>query len=189
MRIVGGRHRGRRLATPEGRDIRPTADRAREALFNLLAHGPYAGDAGPMPTGVDVLDAFAGTGALGFEALSRGAAHVTFLEQDAAAVRLIKENAATLKETAAVTVLQRDATQPGPAPRPHGLALLDAPYRSGLTAPALTALAADGWLAGGAVVVVELGKNEELDVPGGFTPADDRRYGAARMILLRYEPV
>lgn len=186
MRIVGGRHRGRRLVTPEGRDIRPTADRAREALFNLLAHGPYASDAGPMPTGVDVLDAFAGTGALGFEALSRGAAHVTFLEQDAAAVRLIKQNTATLAESANVSVLQRDATQPGPATRPHGLALLDAPYRSGLTAPALTALAADGWLAEDAIVVVELGKNEELDTTASFTLADDRRYGAARMVLLRY---
>ncbi len=188
MRIVGGRHRGRRLSAPEGRNIRPTADRAREAVFNLLAHGPYAGDAGPMPAGVDVLDAFAGTGALGFEALSRGAAHVTFLEQDAAAVRLIKQNAATLGETPNVSVLQRDATQPGPATRPHGLALLDAPYRSDLTVPALTALAADGWLAAEAVVVVELGKDEELDVPAGFTPVDDRRYGAARMLLLEYQP-
>lgn len=189
MRIVGGRHRGRRLATPEGRDIRPTADRAREALFNLLAHGPYAGDAGPMPMGVDVLDAFAGTGALGFEALSRGAGHVSFLEQDAAAVRLIKQNAAALDETAHVSVLRRDAVHPGPAPRPHGLALLDAPYRGGLTAPALTALAADGWLAADAVVVVELGKNEALAPPADFTPVDDRRYGAARMVLLRYQPV
>jgi 16S rRNA (guanine966-N2)-methyltransferase len=185
MRIVGGRHRGRRLQGPEGRQLRPTSDRAREALFNLLAHGPYASPAGPMPAEVAVLDVFAGSGALGLEAASRGARHVTFLENSAAAVALIRRNAAGMADADESTICRLDATRPGPAPRAHGLVLMDPPYGAGLWAPALAALTADGWLTDDAVVVVELAKDEAFDAPEGFQIADVRRYGAARLLILR----
>lgn len=185
MRIVGGRFRGRRLETPRGGEIRPTSDRARQALFNLLAHGPYGGPGGPMPVGRAVLDVFAGTGALGLEALSRGARHVQFIESDREARRLVRRNAAALADEAEVTVSALDATRPGPAPRAYDLILMDPPYGSGLAASALKALLAEGWLARDAVVVVELGKAEDFEVPAGFDLVDQRRYGAACLHILR----
>lgn len=185
MRIVGGRHRGRRLQGPEGRALRPTSDRAREALFNLLAHGPYGSEAGPMPVEAAVLDVFAGSGALGLEALSRGARHATFLENSAAALALIRHNAAGMADADEISIRRRDATRPGPAPRAHGLVLMDPPYRSGLWEPALRALSEQGWLADGAFVVVELAKDEPFEAPVGFRCIDERRYGAARLVILQ----
>lgn len=184
MRIAGGRYKGRRLEAPAGRQIRPTSDRARQALFNLLAHGPYGEPAEPMPQGRAVLDVFAGTGALGLEALSRGAGHVAFIESSPEALRLIRHNAG-FADPADVAIRPLDATRPGPAPRTFDLVLMDPPYRSGLAAPTLAALAAQGWLAPEAVVVVELGKGESLEAPEGFTVVDERRYGAARLFILR----
>lgn len=187
MRIVGGRHRGRRLAAPRDRRIRPTLDRARQALFDLLAHGPYGGPEGPMPIGRAVLDAFAGTGALGLEALSRGAARVRFLDTDADALALVRRNAGFAAPDE-VEVERRDATRPGPAPEAFDLVLLDPPYRSGLAGPALAALAAAGWLAPDAIAVIELATAEPFEPPAGFALADQRRYGAARLVILRRLP-
>jgi 16S rRNA (guanine966-N2)-methyltransferase len=180
MRIVGGRHRGRALATPEGRDVRPTSDRLREAVFNILAHGTPS-----LPDGARVLDLFAGTGALGLEALSRGAAHVTFVEEDTRAVALIRRNLAALGETVRADLVARDARRLGRAPAPADLAFLDPPYRQDLAAPALAALAAGGWLAPGARVVVELARDEPFVAPVGFTPEDERAYGKSRVVFLR----
>lgn len=185
MRIVGGRHRGRRLAAPADARVRPTADRTRQALFDLLAHGPYGTDDGPAPRGQAVLDAFAGTGALGLEALSRGARHVTFIDDDREALRLVELNARPLARSGEVAVLRRDATRPGPAPAAYDLLLMDPPYGSGLAAPALLALAAGGWLAPDAVAVVELSHDEPFSPPAGFVLVDDRRYGAARLAILK----
>jgi len=185
MRIVGGRHRGRRLVGPADRRIRPTADRARQALFDLLAHGPYGTEKGPAPRGQAVLDAFAGSGALGLEALSRGARQVTFLETDREALRLIVRNAASIARAGEIAVLNRDATQPGRAPLAHDLALLDPPYGSGLAASALAALAAAGWLTADAIAVTELGRDEAFEPPAGFAAVDERGYGAARLVILR----
>ena len=189
MRIVGGRHRGRALEAPPGRDVRPTADRAREALFNLLLHGDFGGAAAPL-IGARVLDAFAGSGALGLEALSRGAVFLTCLETAAAACQAIAANAASLGETSRVAVRRADATRPPPAPAdpavaPCDLVLLDPPYGSGLAAPALQALAAAGWIAPGALVVVESGTRDELALPPGFVECDRRRYGKAVLSFLR----
>jgi 16S rRNA (guanine966-N2)-methyltransferase len=186
MRIVAGRHRGRRIEAPAGFEVRPTADRTREALFNILEHGRFtAHGTSPLP-GARVLDAFAGSGALGFEALSRGAAHATFMDDNAVARRAIRANARALGETGSVSIIQGDATHPPTAGAPCNLIFLDAPYRSGLGAPALTALAARGWIAEGAICVVETGANEPFEPPAGFTPVDERRYGKAKLILLRY---
>jgi len=185
LRIVAGRHRGRTIAAPEGQTTRPTSSRARESLFNILAHADWREDGTSPLTGARVLDVFAGSGALGLEALSRGASHATFFDNDATAVRLIGENLRKLGETAAGKVVRADATRPPPAREPCDLVFLDPPYRSDLTAPALAALAAAGWLAPGAIVTVELAHNEDFVPPPGFTALDERRYGAAKIVFLR----
>jgi 16S rRNA (guanine966-N2)-methyltransferase len=185
LRIVGGKHRGRALAAPEGKDVRPTASRAREALFNILAHASWKGDGTSPLIDARVLDAFAGSGALGLEALSRGAAHATFLDKDAAAIKLIGANVAKLGETGAAKVVRADATRPPPAREACDLVFLDPPYRSGQAAAALEALAASGWVAPGAIVTVELAHNEDIVPPTGFEAIDERRYGAAKIVILR----
>lgn len=183
MRIVGGAFRGRRIEAPEGRDIRPTSDRAREAVFNILVHG-FDVDWEEMA----VIDVFAGTGAMGLEALSRGAAHATFIDQDPAAIRCIRQNAGAAGAARAVNILKLDATKLPPPPlvtqAPCGLAFLDAPYGSGLTGPALIGLAARGWIGPGSLCIVEIGAKEVFKAPDGFEAVDERRYGAARVLFL-----
>lgn len=187
MRIIGGARRGAKLEAPEGSELRPTADRVREAVFNILIHGIEGGEVEEAV----VLDLFAGTGAMGLEALSRGAAHVTFVENDEAALRILRANVRKLDGGAATTVLRHDATRLGRPPlaaqTPARLAFLDPPYRSGLAAPALTTLAANGWLAEGAVCVVETGAKEDVEPPAGYALIDERRYGAAKVTFLRKE--
>jgi len=185
LRIVGGKHRGRAIAAPEGQTTRPTASRAREALFNILAHAAWREDGTSPLIEARVLDAFAGSGALGLEALSRGAAHTTFLDKDAAAIKLIGENLRKLGETGVAKVVRADATRPPPAREPCDLVFLDPPYRSGQAAPALAALDQAGWLAPGAIVTVELAHNEDIVPPAGFEAIDERRYGAAKIAILR----
>ena len=184
MRIVGGKHRGRRLLAPPGETVRPTSDRAREALFNILSHGRLAAEGVPFADAV-VLDAFAGTGALGLEALSRGAAEALFIEQDREALVILRRNIAALGEDAHARIIASDATRPPRAPSACGLAFLDPPYRSGLAAPAVAALDASGWLMPGALAILELAAREELAPPTGFILLDERVYGAARLVFLR----
>jgi 16S rRNA (guanine966-N2)-methyltransferase len=181
MRIVGGRHRGRALVAPPGRDIRPTSDRAREALFNILTHGEHA----ELLRDATVLDAFAGTGAFGLEALSRGAAEAYFIENARPALDALRRNIDALGETARASVRSGDATRPPPAPKAATLAFLDPPYRSGLGPAAVEALAAAGWLAGDALVILEISAKEEVATPERFDVADERRYGAARLVFLK----
>ena len=186
MRVVGGRHRSRRLVVPLGDAVRPTSDRAREALFNILSHGNFATVGSPF-AGENVLDAFAGTGALGFEALSRGAARAVFIETDRAALRALRQNVAALDEEDAADIVAGDATRPPRAPYACALAFLDPPYHTGLAAPALTELARMGWLEPRALAVVEIAASEDFLVPDGFTMIVARRYGTARLVFLRRE--
>ncbi len=188
MRIIAGKFRGRKIAAPEGLDVRPTSDRVRESLFNVLAHNDFGPDGAALPLGVRVIDAFAGTGALGFEALSRGAQHVTFFENDATAHRALHANAATLGVTGEIAIVPSDATRPGPSLGAAALVFLDPPYDSGLAAPVLAAFAAGGWLADGAICSVELATREAFSPPIGFETVDARRYGATRLVFLRHEP-
>lgn len=188
IRIIGGKHRGRMLATPEGEATRPTSNRARESLFNILMHASWRDneDGGTSPLiEARVLDAYAGSGALGLEALSRGAAHATFLDNDAAAVKAIGENLRKLGETGAAKVVRADATRPPPSREPCDLVFLDPPYRSGQAAAAMTALAEAGWMTPGCIVTVELAHNEDLLPPDGFETIDERRYGAAKIVILK----
>ena len=179
VRIVAGRHRGRRLVAPPGLDTRPTSDRAREALLNMLEHGV------PPLRGSRFLDLFAGTGAVGLEALSRGAALALLVERARPALEAIRANIAALGEGERARVLPADATRLEIAPHPFDIAFLDPPYRAGLTRPALDRLVAGGWLAPGARVACEVAADEPLEPPPGLTVEDERRHGAARLVLLR----
>ena len=174
MRIVGGRHRGRPLAVPEGRAIRPSSDRLREALFNILAHGEF-----PEIEGAAVLDAFAGTGAFGLEALSRGAARATFIDRD---VSWARRNAEGLGENEAA-MIAGDVLSPPRAEEPVDIVFLDPPYGFGLAAPALDALRSAGWIDPATCTIVEIGRGETLDAPG-FTAVRRRSYGAAQLLFV-----
>ncbi len=183
MRIIAGRHRGRPLRAPPGDTVRPTGERAREALFDILAHGRFADR--PVYENARVLDCFAGTGAFGLEALSRGAAQASFIEQDRAALAVLRANIATLGEAKSAAVFAADALHPPRAGEPCSLAFLDPPYGENLAAPALAALAAARWFAPDALVVVETAARETLAPPPGFALLEERRYGAARLLFLR----
>jgi len=177
VRIIAGAWRGRRLQSPPGATTRPTADRVRQALFDILLHAPWAGRGAVL--GATVLDAFAGTGALGLEALSRGAAHATFLEQDRTALPALRANVATC--AAPAQILAVDALRPPPG-QPCTLVFLDPPYGQDLVPRALAALAAAGWLAPGALLVAELAAAD----PSPFTfPLATRIHGPARLEFAR----
>ncbi|HSA79186.1 MAG TPA: 16S rRNA (guanine(966)-N(2))-methyltransferase RsmD [Geminicoccaceae bacterium] len=178
MRIIAGSWRGRALLTPQDQAIRPTGDRAREALFSILEHGR------PPVRGGRFLDLFCGTGAVGLEAASRGAAEVLLIDQQAAALALARANLTRLGAPPHVSLLAADAARLGPARCAYDLVFLDPPYRSGLAAPALAGLL-DGWLAPEARVVVELAARDALEVPEGYALEQERRYGAARFVFLR----
>lgn len=189
MRIVGGRFRGHGLAAPGAAGggaahLRPTPDRVREALFNLLAHGSHADP--PVPEGMRVLDLFSGTGALGLEALSRGARSVLFIDDHGPSRALIRRNVEALNVIGQCRIWRRDATRLGPCRgEPFDLALLDPPYRSGLGVAALASALAGGWLAPGAIVVLETAGDETVAWPEGLIPTDMRKYGDTGLWLAR----
>jgi 16S rRNA (guanine966-N2)-methyltransferase len=187
MRIVAGRLKGRRIEAPPGRELRPTSDRAREGLFNRLSHGGFGPGGASVLIDAIVLDAFCGTGALGLEALSRGAASVTFLDQERASLDAARRNAKQLGVEARCRFVQADATAP-PAPRQaHDLVLMDPPYADDLAGPALEALARRGWLVAQALIAVETGSRTPAPTaPDGFDILSETRYGAARMTLMRW---
>jgi 16S rRNA (guanine966-N2)-methyltransferase len=184
MRIIGGQWRGLKLAEVGAGDprahLRPTSDRVREAIFNLLINGGY----GSPVTGARVLDLFAGTGALGLEALSRGAADLTLIDDGTAARGLIGKNIALCRTAATAHHLRHNATHLPPNPDlPYSLIFLDPPYGKGLGEAALAAARAGNWLAPGALVVWEEGT--ALAPPQGFDQLDQRRYGDTIVTILR----
>jgi len=185
MRIVAGSLKGRAIVTPEGQNTRPTSDRARQAIFNVLEHAPWAEGLHKAR----VIDLYAGSGALGFEALSRGAAFCLFVDTDDGARGAIRENMDAYGLFGRCRVHRRSATDLGPRPGSAGeaftLAFLDPPYAKGLGEQTLARLLEGGWLAPGAIVVFERGSDEpEIDTPG-YERLDARDYGAARVLFLR----
>lgn len=176
MRIVAGKYRGKALLSPPDDSIRPTSDRAREAIFNILANS-----IGLHLDGKRVLDLFAGTGALGLEALSRGAAHVTFVDTGAEARGLIRDHIEAFGAAGVAKLLRRDATDLGPAGTlgPVDLVFLDPPYGKGLGEQALLSAKAGGWLAPDVTVVFEEAATAPIALPEGFVLDDRREYGAA----------
>jgi 16S rRNA (guanine966-N2)-methyltransferase len=183
MRIVGGTRKGSRLAAPASDRVRPTSDRTREAVFNILAHGIDGFDI----EGARVLDLFAGTGALGLEALSRGARSCLFVDDHAESRALIRRNVETLALTGVTRIFRRDATRLGPAERmgPFDLVFADPPYGRGLAERAVVSAREGGWLVPGAVAVVEESAEAELSAPAGFEEIDRRRYGDTQVVFLR----
>ena len=189
MRIVAGLYRGRALVAPQGQATRPTSDRARQAVFNVLEHAAWAEGLAEQR----VIDLFAGSGALGLEALSRGAAFCLFVETDAAARGAIRDNVEALGRGelfGRTRIHRRDATDLGSKPagdgEPFDLGFLDPPYGQGLGERALAQLADGGWLVDGALAVLERGADEADPVTPGFEPLDARTYGTARVFFLRY---
>ena len=182
MRVVGGRLKGRNIAAPASRDIRPTADRLRESVFNILVHA-YDN---PID-GARVLDLFAGTGALGIEAVSRGAAFALFVDNGAEARALLRNNVEALALGGVSKVYRRDATDLGPAHpvEPFSLAFLDPPYGKGLAEKALASLRDGGWLVPGALVVVEEAKAAGFAAPEGFEELERRAYDDTEFVFLR----
>ena len=184
MRIVAGKFRGKQLTSPSDESIRPTADRVRESMFNILASR-----LGPVFDGIRVLDLFAGTGALGLEALSRGAAHVTFVDTGAEARGIIRDHIEAFGAGGITKLLRRDATDLG-TPGTFGqfnLIFLDPPYNKGLGEQALAGLRANNWLAPGATIVLEDSIEANIEFPAGFTLEDRREYGAAAVHFLSVE--
>ncbi|MET0925696.1 MAG: 16S rRNA (guanine(966)-N(2))-methyltransferase RsmD [Xanthobacteraceae bacterium] len=184
MRIVGGRLGGRALGAPKSQAIRPTADRLRESLFNILAHA-----FGDPVSNARVLDLFAGTGALGFEALSRGASFVLFVDDGAEARALIRGNVETLSVGGTTKVYRRDATKLGPVSpmEPFSLAFLDPPYGKGLAEKALVSARDGGWLVRGALVVVEEAVDAGFKPPEGFDELERRVYDDTEFVFLRLQ--
>ncbi|HEY1427202.1 MAG TPA: 16S rRNA (guanine(966)-N(2))-methyltransferase RsmD [Caulobacteraceae bacterium] len=185
MRIVAGTFRGRPLVAPKGHLTRPTADRARQAMFNVLEHASWA----PELEGASVIDVFAGSGALGIEALSRGAASCLFVDHAEPARAAIRANLAALGLEGRARIDRRDATalpaRSAADVAPCGLAFLDPPYGERLGEQALARLAGGGWLAPGAIAALERGAGDAASAPAGFELVDERRWGAAKVSFLR----
>jgi 16S rRNA (guanine966-N2)-methyltransferase len=185
MRIVGGRFRGRIIAAPASRDIRPTADRLREALFNILVHGH-----GDPVTGARVIDLFAGTGALGLEAMSRGAAFALFVDNGAQARALLRQNIEALGLGGTTRIYRRDATALGRA-HPHApftLVFCDPPYGKDIATRALASLREGGWLAPEATVIVEEATASRFVAPEGYAEIERRAYDDTEFVILRVVP-
>ena len=186
MRVVGGRLRSRPIAGPKGagkpNNLRPTADALRESLFNILGHA-Y----GDPVTGARVLDLFAGTGALGIEAISRGATYALFVDDGVEARALLRDNVETLGLGGVTRIFRRDATRLGPAHPlvPFSLAFLDPPYGKGLAEKALVSARDGGWLVPQALLVVEEAANARFAAPGGFSELERRAYDDTELIFLR----
>lgn len=182
MRIVGGRFRGRTLKGPSSQSIRPTSDRLRETIFNILAHG--YDDA---VENARVIDLFAGTGALGLEAVSRGARFALFVDEGSEARALLRENVEALGLGGLTRIFRRDAGKLGEAPagEKFDLAFLDPPYGKGLAPRALHALVDGGWLRAGALCVIEEAAEEELALPPGMEKLDRRAYGETQIVFAR----
>ena len=185
MRIVAGRFKGRTLKAPGEAALRPTSDKVRQALFNILEHADFASNF--QLEGARTVDLFAGTGALGLEALSRGARFCLFIEEAAQARALIRENVEALGLTGATKIWRRDAAKLGPLDTlsPFDLAFLDPPYRKGLLEPALEGLRSGGWLNEGALLIAEAAEDEAMPAVAGYEVLDDRVYGDTRVAFMR----
>jgi len=184
MRIVGGRNKGRALKAPKGQATRPTSDRTRESVFNILTSRLSGGF-----QDLTVVDLFAGTGALGLEALSRGARQTVLVDNDRAAIKIIEENVRELGEADNVTIFKREATNLGPLPAQvdrAGLVFLDPPYKQSLVEPALISLRDNNWFAEDALCIVETDAKESFEPPEKFAVIDQRKYGKAAIHILEF---
>lgn len=193
MKVTGGKYRGRTIEARPDRGMRPTSSRIREVIFNLILHGKFQknddfiwDDNPSLIEDRRVVDIFCGTGALSIEALSRGAAHVTLIDQNPKMIGLAEHNVKHIGEKEHATFFRSDSTQLPRAVEPCHLAFVDPPYKQKLMTPALKSLVANGWLAHGALVIAEEGKQDSFEVPEGFKLLDNRVHDATRINVLQY---
>ncbi len=180
MRIIGGKYRGLKLPPPPSDHIRPTTDRMRETLFNMLEHG-----AGPGIRNARVLDLFCGTGALGIEAISRGASHATFVDTNPKSLNIARQNYALLKNAPDCSFIQGDATLIRNSSEPFGIVFIDPPYNKGLILPALKNIEKQSLLTKEAVIVIEYASNEQIDIPNGFEELKKKKISDATFSILK----
>lgn len=187
MRIIAGKHKGRRIELDrDATTVRPTSEFAREAIFNILSHSKHVEEDDSF-IGKAVLDVFCGSGAFGLEALSRGAASVTFIDKAREAIGTARHNAGKMGELETSEFLAGDATRLPRARKSFSLVFIDPPYFGNLIAPTLTSLLNGGWLAPGALLVIEHDSKETVALPPEFIKLDERRYGRALVSLLRFQ--
>lgn len=184
MRIIAGRHKGRKIEVLPDKNVRPTSGKAREAIFSILTNARFL-DGESAVEEKCVADIFSGSGAMAFEALSRGAAHAVLVDKNPENLKLARSLAERFGERAQTDFLRADASNLPKAKRPCELVFLDPPYHSGLGLPALKSLAAQGWLQEDAIIVLELATREDMTLPEGFELMDERRYGAAKVLILK----
>jgi len=179
MRIIAGKHRGRNINVPEGKSVRPTTDRMRERVFSMLQHHRY-----PALLGARVADLYAGTGALGLEALSRGAGHATFVEKTQSTFSCLKKNVAALKEEDNTSLMKISARALSFANEPYDIIFMDPPYHKNMVEPTLYCLLERDWLAEDGLVIAELAVDDELTLPDALKIVDDRKQGQQRILFM-----
>jgi 16S rRNA (guanine966-N2)-methyltransferase len=186
LRIIAGKHRGRPISRPPAMITRPTMDRVRESIFNMLAHADLEGKIDYLQDAV-VLDAFAGSGALGLEALSRGAKFIYFFDKNTRALATVRENVWSLGEAEATKIMKADATKPPNAPQAMHLILLDPPFGKNLTALCLPPLLKGGWIDQNTLIVAEIATKEELKLPDSFSIIKEKVYGTTQMFFIKLQ--
>ena len=182
MRIIAGLYRGKKIATPTSMNTRPTSDRARETIFNILSHNPAFG--AQVLVDQAVLDVFAGTGALGLEALSRGARSIQFIENNRATLPTLYANVKAF-DLPLSSVLEQDVHDLSRAVTPFGLIFLDPPYHKNLLLPALDRLSSQGWFSKSSILVIEIAKDEKLLLPKNLSIVTERACGAAKILFCK----
>lgn len=181
MRIIGGTYRGKKLITPDNAKIRPTTDRMRETLFNILEHGT-----GPGIRGSKILDLFAGTGALGIEALSRGADHVTFVDNDPRSMKLIKQNTTLIKNPENTSYLTIDGTKTIKNQEPFDIIFIDPPYHKEMINPVLTNIHVQKLLSENGLIIIEYSSSEDIEIPEYFSEIKAKKIGDASFSILEH---
>lgn len=189
MYIFSGKLKGRKITSPKGKTVRPTSGRTREAIFNILTHGNFLEDSHTAVEESNVLDLYCGSGALAFEAISRGAAHAVLIDIENINLEMVRANASRMGIESQITCIRSDSSNPPPARIACNLVFIDPPYQSGLAQKTLTNLAKSGWLAANAIIVLELEKRDDVIVPEQFDVITERRYGITKIILLRWNPL
>lgn len=186
MHVISGKYRRRKIQSFDQKGIRPTTGMAREAIFNILSHGQFSDDERTIFDGCTVLDLFCGTGALGIEALSRGAERAIFIDKDPKHLDVARHNVEHVGAMQDAQFIRSDSSNPPPAKMSCGLVFLDPPYESGLLVSTLQNLIKGGWLDTGSILVLEMQRNEKFHVPEGFNTLVDRHYGKTRIMLLSW---
>jgi len=193
MKITAGKYHGKNIDARPDKTLRPTSGKVREAVFNILRHGRFFKDDrfisdgnNELVEGRRVIDIFCGTGALGIEALSRGATHLTLVDQNARTLSVAQKNIENLGEAANTTFIRSDSTMLPSATIPCKLAFVDPPYGKNLAKPALKSLASAGWLEKGSVIILELGKQDEVESFDNFVKLDERLHNRTRIAILQY---